>query len=154
MQQMTPNDEKTGYAKTSLTMTRAMSEKIGLKVRKVLEDATEDKLEKSYIEWQEFISQCWSDPIWIRAVNVAISRAATDQLDLNHNGAFIQLILEKTFPELKLEMEKTHPIAKMALKDNIDKESLKPMPKHQYKDVWLTPEERQRLFKQQQEEYQ
>ena len=53
-QRMIPTDDAKGYAKTSLVMTRAIAHDIALKVRKVLEDSNEDKLDLTYTEWHEY----------------------------------------------------------------------------------------------------
>lgn len=149
---MIPDSESKGYAKTSLMMTRSMAQDIGLKIRAVLEKADVDKLIFTYTQWQEYVSGCWNDTIWIEALNIAITRAMVHKINLNKNFPFIILVKQKSFPQLKLEMEKAHLIAKLALKDNIMKDTPKPEKKHMYEDIWLTPEERQKLYMKQKEE--
>ena len=146
-QMMIPSDEDKGFGKTSLTMTRAMSEDIALKVRKIKEDIDANKINLSYSSWQEFVSYCWSDDIWIMAINRAIELAKQQNLDLNHNAEFLGLISERSPSELKMEFKKTHPIARLALMDIIDKKPPKNEKPRKYEDLWLTPEERKRLHK-------
>ena len=141
-------DESSGHAKTSIRMTRSMSEDIGLKVKKVLEDIQNHKIDFSYAEWQWFVTQCFSDEIWIGAINKAIYQASIEGLSLNDNGAFLQLMAEKAPVELKAEFRKVHPVARLALMELLDKKPQKKPRKTQYPDVWLTPEERKRLYKQ------
>ena len=147
--QMIPDDEKSGYAKTSLSMTRSIAEDIGMKIRDVLDKITDNEIDLTYVQWKEYVTNCWHDKLQMKAINIAITKAEKHKINLNKNEKFLQLIQEKSFPELKMEMESTHPIAKMSIKDNIGKEKPKPAPKHQYKDVWLTPEERQRIYSKQ-----
>ena len=117
--QMIPDSDTKGYAKTSLTMTRAIAHDIALKVRKVLEDSNkDDKLNLSYTQWQEFITYYWDDDIWISALNQAIYHAKVDGIDLNKNGAFLQLINEKTLSQFKMRMKKVHPLADMSVQDS------------------------------------
>lgn len=146
---MIPTDETRGYAKTSLSMTRSIAEDIGMKIRDVLDQITDDEINLTYVQWKEYTTNCWNDKLQMKALNIAITKAWQQNINLNKNEKFLQLIQEKSFPEFKLEMESTHPIAKMSIKDNIGKEKPKPDPKHQYKDVWLTPEERQQLYENQ-----
>jgi len=145
-ERMTITDEGRSGAKTSLKMTRSMSEDIGLKVKEIFEKIAEGTVDLKYTEWQWLITQCWSDEIWVSAVNKAIYKAEVGEIDLNHNGAFFQLIRERTLLELKKEFTKTHPIAKMSLMDILLKKPPKKEREHQYKDIWLTPEERKRLY--------
>ena len=138
---MTPTDEKEGYAKTSLRMTRSMSEDIGLKVKKVLEEIDKKTVNLSYTDWQWFVSQCWNDEVLIAAMGRAIQKAKNVKLDLNKNKAFLQFISEKTPSELKNEFRKTHPIARLSLMDIVEKKPRKPEEKRKYEDLWLTPKE-------------
>ena len=149
---MVPSDEKEGYGKTSLTMTRAMSEDIALKIRKIKKDIDNNKIKLSYSEWQEFVSYCWSDDIWIMAMNTAIEMAKDENLDLNHKKEFLRLISEKSPSELKIEFKKTHPIARLALMDVIDKKPPKPEKPRKYADLWLTPKELEEKYKKEEEE--
>ena len=117
--QMIPDSDSKGYAKTSLTMTRAIAHEIALKVRKVLEDSNkEGKLNLSYTQWQEFIIYYWDDDIWISALNQAIYHAKIDGINLNKNSAFLQLINEKTLTQFKMRMKKVHPLADMSVQDS------------------------------------
>lgn len=149
-EKMTITDEGRGGPKTSLKMTRSMSEDIGLKVKEIFIKISDHTIQLGYTEWQWLITQCWSDEIWTNAVNKAIYHAETMKLNLNENGAFLQLIRERTLTELKKEFGKTHPIAKMSLMDILLKKPPEKPKEHYYNDVWLTPEERQRLYKQEQ----
>jgi len=144
---MTPTDEKEGYAKTSLRMTRSMSEDIGLTVKKILEEIDNETINRSYTDWQWFISQCWSDDILIAAMGQAIQKAKKVKLDLNKNKAFLRFISEKTPSELKNEFRKTHPIARLALMDIVDKKPKEPEKKRKYEDLWMTEEELRKKHK-------
>ena len=144
---MVLTDENKGHAKTSLSMTRSMAEDIGLKVRSVCEQATDETIQFTFTEWLEFFSQCWNDKIWIRAINIAISDAQDARINLNKNHPFLVLVRQKSFVELKLEMENTHPIAKMALKDNIGKKTPEPQKERKYSDLWLSPKELKEMGK-------
>lgn len=135
-QRMIENDEKSGYAKTSLKMTRSMSNDIALSAKKILSDIDENKVDLNYSEWQEFVSYYWSDEIWIDAINKAINMANEIDLDLNKNGAFLKLISTRTFPELKKEMKKKHPIAGLSLMDAVLKKPPEPEPVKKVKDLW------------------
>ncbi len=126
------DDEQESHAKTSLRMTRSMSEDIGLKIKKIMEDIDNNKVNLSYTEWQWFISQCWNDEIWIMAINKAIRQCKEYGIDLNRNKEFLNLIAEMTPFELKNEFRKTHPIARLSLMDIVDKKPPKPK-----KDVTL-----------------
>jgi len=143
-QMMVPNDEEKGFGKTSLTMTRAMSEDIALKIRKIKNAIDSNTINLSYSEWQELVSYCWSDDIWIMAMNMAIEMAKDEKIDLNHCKDFLKLISERTPSELKIEFKKTHPIARLSLMDIIDKQPPKTEKPRRYEDLWLTPEERKR----------
>ena len=125
-QQMTPTDESSGYAKTSLTMTRSMSEDIGLKIKKILEDIDNNKVDLTYTQWQELISYCWNDEVWIMAMNKTIRQCKIYNIDLNRNVEFLNIIVEMTPSELKNEFRKTHPIARLSLMDIVDKQPPKP----------------------------
>jgi len=138
---MIPTDDREGYAKTSLSMTRSMSEDIGLKVKKILEDIDAGTVNLSYTEWQWFISECWCDDIWIMAINKAIIKCREVELDLNLCKEFLMIIQEMSATELKNEFKKTHPIAKLSLMDIVDKKPPKPQPGRVYEDLWLTPKE-------------
>ena len=135
---MIPDTDTKGYAKTSLMMTRAIAHDIALKVRRVLEDSNEeDKLELSYTQWQEFISYYWDDEIWISALNQAIYHAKIAGFNLNKNGAFLQLINEKTLTQFKASMKKVHPLADMSVKDSFGAKP--PAPEKRPKVVELFP---------------
>ena len=138
---MIPTDEKEGYAKTSLRMTRSMAEDIGLKVKKVLKEIDEKKVNLSYTDWQWFVSQCWNDEVLIAAMGRAIQKAKNVNLNLNKNKKFLQFISEKTPSELKNEFRKTHPLARLALMDIVDKKPREPEKGRKYEDLWLTPKE-------------
>jgi hypothetical protein len=128
IQQMVPNDDEKGYGKTSLKMTRSLAEDIALKVRKIKRDIDDGTVNLTYSEWQEFISYCWSDDIWIMAFNKAIEMCKKANIDLNKNVEFLAMISERTPSELKNEFKKTHPIARMSLMDIIDKKPKKDEP--------------------------
>jgi len=146
--QMIPSEDTSGsYQRTSLTMTRSMSEDIGLKVKKTLESIDNGTIDYSYTQWKEFVSYCWSDEIWISALNKVIDRCKKYNIDLNKNDVFLDIIYEFSPIELKNEFRKTHPIARLALMDLIDKKPPKPMPKRVYADLWLTPKELKQKYK-------
>ena len=138
---MIPSDDDKGYAKTSLTMTRAMSEDIGLKLKKTLEEIDAKTVNMSHVEWKELVSYCWCDEIWIMAMNIAISRCREEDINLNTNKEFLKIISERSLSELKNEFRKTHPIAKMSLMDIVRKKPPEPEPERKYEDLWLTPKE-------------
>ena len=144
---MTIDDEYKGHAKTSLIMTRSMSEDIGLKVKKTLEQIDDCTISFSYIQWQEFVTYCWSYEIWIMAINKSIRLSKEEGIDLNTNKEFLHIISEMSLSELKNEFKKTHPIARLALMDLIDKKPKKPGPKRKYEDLWLTPKELRDKYK-------
>lgn len=144
---MIATDNEKSHARTSLTMTRAMSEDIALKVRKIKIDIDGNCVNLTYSEWQEFISYVWSDEIWIIAMNMAIEKAKEEKIDLNHNKEFLRLISERSPSELKLEFKKTHPIARLALMDVIDKKPPEPEPERKYEDLWLTPEQQRKKYR-------
>ena len=146
-QRMIPTDETEGYAKTSLTMTRAMSEDIGLKVKKVLEDIANNTVALSYTEWQWMVSQAWCDEIWIMAMVKAIQMAKREGINLNKNVEFLNTISEMTASELKNEFRKTHPIAKLSLMDLIQKKPPEPEKPRKYEDLWLNPKELKEKYK-------
>jgi len=146
-QPMIPTDEKEGYAKTSLKMTRSMSEDIGLKVKKVLEEIDKETVNLSYTEWQWFVSQCWSDEVLIAAMGRAIQKAKNVKLDLNKNKEFLQFVSEKSPSELKNEFRKTHPIARLSLMDLVDKKPPEKQPERKYEDLWMTPEEIRKKYR-------
>ena len=148
---MTPDDESKGHARTSLTMTRSMSEDIGLKVKKTLEQIDNDTISFSYTQWQEFVTYCWSDEIWCMAMNKAIRMAKEKKIDLNTNKEFLNIISEKSLSELKNEFRKTHPIARLALMDLIDKKPKKPEIQRKYEDLWLTPKELREKYRNREE---
>jgi len=133
---MIPTDDKEGYAKTSLTMTRAMSEDIGLKVKKILEDIANNTVNLSYTEWQWFVSQAWCDEIWVMAMVKAIQIAKREHIDLNTNEEFLNLISEMSASELKNEFRKTHPIAKLSLMDLIQKKIPEPVKPKTVEELW------------------
>ena len=94
---MVPTEDKEGtYGRTSLTMTRSMSEDIALKIRKIKQDIDNNSVTLTYSEWQEFVTYTWNDEIWIGAINYAIEKAKELKLDLNHNVEFLKLISERT----------------------------------------------------------
>lgn len=140
-------DTSSSHQRTSLIMTRSMSEDIGLKVKKTLEAIDSGKIDNTYTQWQEFVSYCWCDEIWIMAMNKVILRAKKYDIDLNKNERFLDIISEMSPSELKNEFRKTHPIARLALMDLIDKKPPKPMPKRVYGDLWLTPKELREKYK-------
>jgi len=140
-QPMIPTSDDSGFQKTSLTMTRAMADDIGLKVKKILEDIDNKTINQSYTDWQWFISECWSDDIWIMAMNKAIIKCKEIKLDLNCCKNFLDIIQEMSPTELKNEFKKTHPIARLSLMDIVNKKQPKPKPERLYEDLWLTPKE-------------
>lgn len=144
---MAISDDDKGSSKTSLKMTRSMGEDIGMKIKKILEDIYADKVDLTYLQWQEVVSYCWSDEIWLKAINKAIYHASIKKIKLNKNGAFLQLIAEMTLAELKEEFRKIHSIAKMSLMDIINKKPPEPERKRKYEDLWLTPKELKELYK-------
>ena len=98
MQTMTPDDESKGYGKTSIKLTRRVTGEVALKVRLVLNKIKKNDIHLSSTAWQEFITYVWEDPIWIAALNKAISKASFEGLQsLNCNGAFLYLIEETIF---------------------------------------------------------
>jgi len=137
---MIPDSDSKGYAKTSLMMTRAIAHDITLKVRRVLEDSNakeKDKLKLTHTQWQEYITFYWDDEIWISALNQAIYKAKIYGLNLNKNGAFLQLINEKTLTQFKASMKKVHPLADMSVKDSFGAKP--PAPEKRPKVVELFP---------------
>lgn len=147
----TIGDESEKKAKTSIRITRAVAECVSVKVKKVMkyiEDKNnpDNKLDFTYSDWMHFVTANWHDDIKIAAINKAIKKMMRKKYDLNKNECFLDLIFINTFPELKKEFEKSHQIAGLSFKDAIDKKPDKPKKKHQYKDLWLTPEERQKIF--------
>lgn len=151
-QLMVPTDDKTGYAKTSLKMTRSMSNDIGLKVKKVLQEIADGTVDLSHTEWQWLVSQCWSDDIWIDATVKAIEKTKRYRMNLNKNPAFLQLISELTPSQLKAEFKKTHPICRLSLMDLVNKKQPKKEMEHTYEDLWLNPQELAEKRKKQREE--
>lgn len=147
MNRMIPSDDDKTTAKTSLIMTRSMSEDIGLKVKKTLESIDKKTINYSYAQWQEYVSYIWSDDIWIMALNKAIRLSKESEVDLNRNKYFLDLIWEMSPTELKNEFKKTHPIARLALMDLIDKKPPKPERRRKYEDLWLTPKELREKYK-------
>lgn len=130
------DDERDSHAKTSLKMTRSISEDIGMKIKKILEDIDNGTVNLTYTQWQELISYCWNNEIWIMAMNKAIRKCKDYNIDLNRNKEFLNLIVEMTPSELKKEMRKTHPIARLSLMDIVDKKPPKPKPKRQVENIW------------------
>ena len=130
------DSEKESHAKTSLKMTRSMSNDIGLKIKKILEDIYNGTVNLSYSEWHWLITTCWNDKVWIAALNKAIYQASIDKIDLNKNGAFLQLITEMTPSELKEELRRTHPIATMSLMDLVDKKPPEPKKPKTIEELW------------------
>jgi len=129
-------DEKESHARTSIRMTRSMTEDIGFKVKKIFKEIIERKVELSYDEWIWFISMCWSDPVWINALVIVINRCRAENFNLNKCSYFLDFILEKTPGELKETVSKIHPIARLSLMELVDKKPSKPEKPHKYKDVW------------------
>lgn len=130
------DSEKESHAKTSLKMTRSMAHDIGLKTKKILEDIYNGTVNLSYSEWQWFITNCWNDKVWIAALNKAIYQASLNKINLNKNGAFLQLITEMTPSELKEELRRTHPIATMSLMDLVDKKPPEPKKPKTIEELW------------------
>lgn len=130
------DDESSSTAKTSIKMTRAMSEDIGLKVKKILKEIIDETVNLSYDEWMWFISQCWCDDIWIMAMVKVINSSKENNINLNKNKFFLDLVVEKTPSELKTEFRKIHPIARLALMELVEKQPPKPEKPHQAKDLW------------------
>ena len=122
--------------RTSIKMTRSMSEDIGLKVKEILKKIVDGKINLTYSEWIWFISQCWNDEIWIKAVIIAINKAREIKLDLNKNSFFLDFILEHTPLELKKEFARTHPIARLSLMELVDKQIPEPEKPHKFKELW------------------
>lgn len=145
--QMTIDDDQKSYGRTSLTMTRSMSEDIGLKVKKTLEDIDNNTINYSHTQWQEFVTYCWSDEIWTMAMNEAIRQAKIEDIDLNINKEFLYIISKMSLSELKEEFRKTHPIARLALMDLIGKKPKKEEEHRKYEDLWLTPKELREKYK-------
>lgn len=134
--QMIPDDEPKSFGRTSLTMTRSMSEDIGLKVKKTLEEIDSGKINYSFTQWQEFVTYCWSDEIWIKAMNKAIRLCKNYDIDMNKNIAFLNIISEMSLCELKDEFRKTHPIARLALMDLVDKKPPEPEKEFTVEDLF------------------
>jgi len=154
--QMVPDDDRTGYGKTSLTMTRAMSDDIGMKLKKIMElihntiDPNPNDMEKiglTHAQWQEVVSYLWNDEIWSDAINKAVIRCKQADINLNSNMEFLILILEKGPIQLKAEFRKTHPIARLALMDLVTKEPPEPEKKRKYADLWKSPDELKKEYK-------
>jgi len=143
--QMIPDDETKGYAKTSLTMTRAISNDIGMKLKKILEqihntigldDNSKEKINLTHAQWQEVITYLWNDPIWSQAFNILIIRCRQEEINLNRNLEFLIRIAEKAPSELKAEFSKTHPIARLSLMDLVTKEPPVPKKPKTVEELW------------------
>ena len=148
----TVGDDSEKKAKTSIRITRAVTEGISIKVKKVMkyiEDPTnkENKIEFTHTDWSHFVTANWNDKIKISAVNRAILLMMRAKYDLNNNEAFLDLIFVTTFPELKKEFEKSHQIAGLSFKDAVDKKLPKPERQRKYDDLWLTPKELKEKYK-------
>jgi len=134
--QMVIGDDHTGYQKTSLQLTRSITEDIALKVRKVKNEIDNNNIDFNYSEWQEFISYCWNDDIWIMSMNKAIEMCKEEKLNLNKNREFLKIISEKSPSELKNSFKKSHIIARFSLMDTIYKKPPEKEEPRKAKDLW------------------
>ena len=113
------------HVRTSLRMTRVISDEIGESLEELLQqiynvfnpDANEEeKINLSYSQWQFLITQLFHDEILIMALNKTILRARDSNINLNCNKVFLDYITEHIVSELKSEIKKTqHPIALLSL---------------------------------------
>lgn len=111
--------------RTSLRMTRVISDEIGMTVEDILQGIysvfdskaeEEDKINLSYSQWQYLITQMFHDEILIMALNKTILAACDQNINLNRNKVFLNYVAERIVSELKAEIKTTqHPIALLSL---------------------------------------
>ena len=142
---MVPDDEQKSHARTSLRMTRSMSEDIGMKLKKILEQIhntidpqpnDEEKINLTHAQWQEVVTYLWSDEIWSMALNKAIIMCKQGDIDMNKNAEFLLMVAEKGPFELKAEFRKTHPIARLSLMDLVTKKPPEPEKVRTVEELW------------------
>ena len=117
------------YIRTSLRMTRVISDEIGGTLEDILgkihnvfnSEAEEgDKISLSYAQWQYMITELFHDETLIMALNKTVIGARDDHIDLNRNETFLNYILEHISSELKTEiLKKQHPIADLSMKNRV-----------------------------------
>lgn len=147
----TVGDDSEKKPKTSIRIMRGASRDVTIKAKQIMkyiEDPTNEanKLDFTYADWSHFVVADWHDKIWIAAINKAIKMMMRKGYDLNINEKFLDLMYERSFPELKEELDKMHPIANLAFKDAIDKKMVKPEPRRKYEDLWLNPDQLRKKY--------
>jgi len=115
--------------RTSLRMTRVISDEIGQSLEETLEriynvfnseKSDEDKICFSYSQWQYLITQLFHDEILIMSLNKTIIRSRDLGIDLNRNKVFLDFVLEHVVSEFKTLIKKTqHPIALLSLMNRV-----------------------------------
>jgi len=117
------------YIRTSLRMTRVISDEIGETLEDVLqqihnvfnpEAKDEDKINMNYGQWQYLVTQLFNDETMIIALNKTILLARDKGIDLNRNKVFLNYILDHVVSELKREIKTgQHPIADLSMKNRV-----------------------------------
>jgi len=117
------------YIRTSLRMTRVISDEIGETLEDILqqihtvfnpEAKEEDKINMNYGQWQYLVTQLFNDETLIIALNKTILGARDKGIDLNINKVFLNYVLDHVVSELKKEIKKgQHPIADLSMKNRV-----------------------------------
>lgn len=117
------------YIRTSLRMTRVISDEIGETLEDILqqihtvfdpEAKEEDKINMNYGQWQYLVTQLFNDETLIIALNKTILGARDKGINLNRNKVFLNYVLDHVVSELKKEIKKgQHPIADLSMKNRV-----------------------------------
>ena len=117
------------HIRTSLRMTRVISDEIGSTLQEILqqiynvfdsEAKEEDKIDFKPAQWHYLVTQLFNDEVLIMAINKVIIGSMERGINLNRNRTFLNYILEHVASELKTEIVKgQHPIADLSMKNRV-----------------------------------